>query len=350
MTGEVLFSRSPQELDIKIPDLAIGIYRPQTVITNEEVQGWGLRTAHGMPVTPQFIQEKLGIERRYVAGEGETVVSMAAAALREALEIARPDGIDILQFSASHAPGQFLAGVLEREIGLAVPEKFDVYAACSGLVRGLTCLAKREAMGLLKVGDWVAMVASEQYHPTLYDLRDPEQFRQDPSMSQLIFSDGAAAWVFRWGVDLVVEDYRNFRFPSQYQSLIRMPVGVPRHPHYIEEAVPFAPKFVMDGPGVYRAVMKFLPSLVNELAGQARPLVVLHQASGKVLDGLGERLDQYGLSLYRDLAEGNFSSVSIPKAMARAVAEGSVKKGDTVVLAGFGAGMFASVARVRFPE
>lgn len=348
MTSEVLFPKIPQELDIKRPDLAIGIYRPQTVITNEAVQGWGLCTAHGMPVTSQFIREKLGIERRYVAGENESVINMAAAALREALAIARPDKIDILQFSASHATGQFLAGEVEGELGLAVPEKFDVHAACSGWVRGLVYLKKREAMGLLKIGDWVAVVASERYHPILYDLCDPDQASQDLSMSQLIFSDGAVAWVFRWGVDLAVEEFRNFRFPPQYQDLIRMPVGVPRHLHYIEEGVPFAPKLVMDGPGVYRAVVRVLPPLVEQLAGQDRPLVVPHQASGKVLDGLAERLN--GLSLYRDLAEGNWSSASIPKALARAAAEGVVKKGDTVLLAGFGAGMFASLARVRFPS
>ena len=74
-------------------------------------------------------------------------------------------------------------------------------------------------------------------------------------------------------------------------------------------------------------------------------MVIPHQASRHMIDALAKRLP--ALDFYRDLEDGNWSSASIPKAMARALDEGAIGTGDKLVLAGFGAGLFASVAVVQ---
>lgn len=109
--------------------------------------------------------------------------------------------------------------------------------------------------------------------------------------------------------------------------------------------------FWMDGKAVYEGVREIVPGLITNAIGgagletQQIRMVIPHQASRHMIEALAKRLT--GLQIYSDLEDGNWSSASVPKAMLKALNEGAIASGDKIVLAGFGAGLFASVAVIQ---
>ena len=328
------------------PSISTGLFLPPKVLTNAEIESWGLSTGTGRPITASWLSEKLGIHERHIASADETPLFMARESAEKAL-IERPniDRIIGVLVSSSFPTAMHMSKELAGNFGLEPQFAYDIHAACSGIPRGINYLAKREKMGGLNEGDWILIVATEKYSPFLHDIRDGK----DPAFAQTIFSDGAAAMLFRWGVDLKVVDHVNYQFPREYANLIRMPIDqkMLNHPYYIEEPIARSETgFVeMDGPKVKKAVVKHLPGLIRQVApknaADGKTKIIAHQASATIVDDLAQRMPEY--DFYEYLKNGNFSSASITMAFDKAAADGWVKKGDSVVFAGFGAGLFASV-------
>ncbi len=124
-----------------------------------------------------------------------------------------------------------------------------------------------------------------------------------------------------------------------------------RHPALVINVPSDTDKFWMDGGGVFKAVVRTLPNMIMSTIKEAKlepnqiRLVIPHQASKPMLNGIAEKLPS--LELYHDLEEGNFSSASILKALGKALEQGALRRGDRLVLAGFGAGLFASVVVIQ---
>lgn len=340
-------SLQPKEKKERIDTISFGLYIPQKTLTNQEIESWQVKTPGGNMLTAEDILKRTGIERRHIATKAETIEYMALAASDQAMGKKRRAGLLI---ATTSYPTRNLSQHIMDTKNYSNLVNMDIYAACSGFVRGLSFMKTHENTFM---GHSVLMVASEKYSDKVFDLK--KGVEDDPSLAQTIFSDGAVAMHFIYGKDLRVLSANNRKLPGDLTASIKMPIDRNRmRPVYIEESVPLSPsgKFEQDGKTVYRAVIENVPKLIIQTIDKAHlkekdiKLIIPHQGSGHIVDGLQKHLPN--MPVFKDVEDGNFSSASIPKAILRAREEGLIHRKDRVVLAGFGAGLFASVAVVEF--
>lgn len=331
-----------------VPSVKIATYLPFERLTNSEVESWkiprGTNNGSSDYLTAEDIAKKTGIQLRRIA-RNKTTLSMGIMAAR--LVVTSSGKVDFIFFSTSYPTGQNNAQTVADKLGLKPRECLDIHAACSGFTYILSLIKSDEAYF---DGKRILIVASEKYSPHLTDLK---QGQRDPSLSQLIFSDGSAAMSFIYGSDLQILQHKELFFPD---DCIQMPINYDAIcPPSQKIEVPPSPSgcFWMDGSRVFSQVVEKIPPLIMRVLEESGipadqvAAVIPHQGSAKMLNAIARRLPDIGEKLVRDLEEGNFSSASIPKALMRSINEGCIKKSDNVIFAGFGAGLFASVAAVK---
>ena len=332
---------------VTLDNLHIGIYKPEEFITNEQIEQWDIKTKSGNLLTAQGIHEKIGINRRFIASLHESTIDMGEHASRATESLS---GVNVVIVSSSYPLGVNISKEIAARLKIRPSIHLDIHAACSGFVRGLTYMKEHEEEFQ---GKKVLFVATEIYSRTLADLRKGGM-QIDPSMAQTIFSDGAVACVFEFGKDIRVIGNSNVKLPKELDNCLCMPIDTALMVMpYINVPIPkpSSDYLEQDGPRVFKAILRYMPDLNKKLvenAGLQAPdikLVILHQASGRMIEGLGERMSDF--TLFNDLQDGNFSSASIPKALMRAIKEGKIQRGDKILLSAFGAGLYASSAIVE---
>lgn len=350
-------SFNPERSDL--PSFRIGKYFPNhhNPLTNAIIAGWNLMTRSG-PVTEKSLHDRNGIELRYVASEDETVVDMGEKAALD-LKIDLKD-TDFVMVSTSFPCGVNVASEIAKRLNLpkVIPHSpkhvRDIYAACSGFVRGLDYLKEHEETFK---GKKILFIASEKYSPYLADL-EKGGIETDPSMAQTLFSDGAIAFHFTYGEDIEILAASTHVFPH-IRNILKMPVDtqVMVEPYTYEPVEISERYFQQQGPKVFETVAKEIPIftlnwLVNLGFDPSRiDHIVPHQGSGRMVSKLQEQFEKVfnrQLQVTNDAREGNFSSGSIPKALAKLEENGQIDPKKVILLVGFGAGagLLASIAAV----
>ena len=300
------------------------------------ITGWG--TALGpktltnndleqmMDTSDEWIVERTGIRERHVGG---TTVGMSIESGRAALDMSGVDlaDIDALVLATTTPDTQWgTAAAVQHELGLRCGA-FDVNAACSGFVYGLVMAHGMIAMGARKV-----LLIGTDSLSRIVDWEDRN--------TAVLFGDGSGAVVLEavegpgqllaWDLDA----------DGSLGRLLWADVGGFIH---------------MEGKEVFRrAVRIMVDSGTNSMnhAGVTADdiaLVVPHQANVRIIQAACERL---GIDTERAVMvldhTGNTSSASVPLALAHALDNGRVKEGDLLLLVGFGGGMTAASAVLRW--
>jgi 3-oxoacyl-[acyl-carrier-protein] synthase-3 len=297
-----------------------GTALPPKVITNDDL-------AQTMDTTDEWIHSRTGIRERRVGG---TTAGLSIEAGRAAIEMAglEPSQIDALVL-ATTTPDRTVPGTspsVAHDLGLSCGA-FDVNAACSGFVYGLVV-----AHGLIAVGsDKVLVIGTD----TLARITDWEDRGTAP-----LFADGSGAVVLE-AVD----------GPGQLLGWDLDADGAAERFLYAE----VGDTIKMDGKEVFRRAVRIMVDSATKSMQHAGvtadeiAMVVPHQANIRIIqaaiDRLGIPLERTAVVLERT---GNTSSASIPLALAHGLDEGRVQAGDLVLLVGFGAGMTAASAILRW--
>jgi 3-oxoacyl-[acyl-carrier-protein] synthase-3 len=297
-----------------------GTALPPKVITNDDL-------AQTMDTTDEWIHSRTGIRERRVGG---TTAGLSIEAGRAAIEMAglEPSQIDALVL-ATTTPDRTVPGTspsVAHELGLSCGA-FDVNAACSGFVYGLVV-----AHGLIAVGsDKVLVIGTD----TLARITDWEDRGTAP-----LFADGSGAVVLE-AVD----------GPGQLLGWDLDADGAAERFLYAE----VGDTIKMDGKEVFRRAVRIMVDSATKSMQHAGvtadeiAMVVPHQANIRIIqaaiDRLGIPLERTAVVLERT---GNTSSASIPLALAHGLDQGRVQAGDLVLLVGFGAGMTAASAILRW--
>lgn len=298
--------------------VGVGAYRPRRVVTNDDL-GQHLDTSDA------WIRTRTGIETRRVAGDGESVVDMAAEAAAKALAAAgvAPADVDLvlvatstLEFAMPQAAPQVAARLGSTAGG------YDVGAACAGFCYALAAAADHVRAGAARC---VVVAASER----MTDILDPADRSTVP-----IFGDGAGAVVVT-----AADTGGNGIGPLVAESDGTRAGLIARSP---DDAV-----LAMDGPAVFRwATTKLAPYARNACAAAGlRPRdlagVVLHQANLRIVDAMVRSLDLNSeVVVARDVtAAGNTSAASIPLALDALLEQGELAAGSPLLLLGFGSGL-----------
>lgn len=321
----------------------VGYSLPEKVITNDDL-------TQLYETSDEWIYTRTGIkERRVVSGE-QNAIDLGFEAAQKALEKAKmnPEEIDLILAASSAPPDLYpaIACHIQHRLGITsqIPA-FDITAACSGLIYGMSIAKAYISSGIYKN---ILIIATDN-NSRLVDWSD--------RATSILFGDGAGAMVVTAsedGIDDIIAV--DIKADGSHGNLIELSFDGKNCP--LVEQYEEKPKGIrMNGRGVYTFVAKILPHYVEDLITNAGlkaediDYLIPHQANIRIIQAVQERLGYSDDKVVTNIKYyGNTSAASIPIALAESVEKGNVKLGTTAVLCGFGAGMTWGGAIVRLRE
>ncbi|WP_031421470.1 beta-ketoacyl-ACP synthase III [Exiguobacterium sp. NG55] len=294
--------------------IGIGSFLPDNRVTNIDLE-------KRMDTSDEWIRTRTGIEARHLAEGDVTVADMATRAAERALQSAGVtiDEIEAIVCATATAPAfPATACVVQANLGAKAAVAFDVSAACSGFIFAMdTAKSLMDSKGLKKT-----LVIGAEKMGSLIDW--------DDRSTAVLFGDGAGAVVL--GEDEI----------ASIDSLVLGSDGTGgKHLYENEEG-----KIVMNGREVFKFAVRKMPEIVLEALDKADKtledldVLVPHQANRRIIDAAMERLHLEEEKVVMTIQDhANTSAASIPLALAEAVKSGKIQDGQTVVIAGFGAGL-----------
>ena len=317
-----------------------GCYLPKRVLSNAEL-------ATLVDTSDEWIRSRTGISERRVAAADETTSTMAAEAARRACCDCSipPDELDLIIVATSTPDYPFpsTACLVQHAIGARRAAAFDLQAACSGFIYGTSVASGMIASGMVRN----ALVIGADTMTRFVDYSDRR--------SCILFGDGAGAAVYRASANGSGVLHSKLAADGSQSSLVSLPAGGSRLPASCETVTGRQHFIQMQGKQVFRFAVEALTGLLREamdtcqLEADDVRLVVPHQVNGRIIDAAVERSaiprERWFMNICR---YGNTAAASLPIALAEARSKGLLKKGDTAILLGFGAGLTwgASVLRV----
>lgn len=314
----------------KVGIIGVGEYLPKRVLTNVDLEKM-------VDTSDEWITTRTGIKERRLAAKGEATSDLALKAAKEALADAGLKAQDIeLIIVATITPDMpfpSVACLLQGALLAKRAVSFDVSAACAGFIYALSIAQQFIARGQYKN----ALVVGAETLSSVTDWKDRN--------TCVLFGDGAAA--------AVLSEVKTGGILSCYlgcdgahANLLNIPAGGSRTPathqtvdnnlHYIK----------MQGNELFKVAVNSMASAAKTVMEQAGvgpsdiDLVIPHQANMRIIMAVAKKLGLSEDKFYLNIARyGNMSSASVATALCEAAKEGRIKKGDTVLLDAFGAGL-----------
>ncbi|MBI2303622.1 MAG: ketoacyl-ACP synthase III [Chloroflexi bacterium] len=305
-----------------------GMWVPERVMTNQELEAM-------VDTSDAWIRRRTGIGERRIAGSQDTAVTMGVAAGRRALEVAAlsPQDLDLIIVATVTSERIFpaCASQLQHALGASRAAAFDVNAACSGFIYALVTAYQFVLSGTCRR---VLVVGTEVYSRILN--------WQDRSTC-VLFGDGAGAVVVEAGPP-----------PTDALSFVLGSDGAGADLLYVPGLCGAAGPFNQDGHHyltmVGAEVFKFAIAATVAATQQALAaaqldisqvdILIPHQANYRIITAAARALEIPSERVFMNLERyGNTSAASIPMALCEAIDQGRLKKGDHLVLVGFGGGL-----------
>lgn len=321
---------------------AVGSYVPPKVVTNDDL-------AKIVETTNEWILERTGIRERHVVEKGVAASDLGA---RAAEAVLRQRGIDASEIDliivVTVTPDMFFpatACLVQNKIGARNAWGFDLSAACSGFLYGVTVGTQFIVSGahrkVLVVG---ADVMSSILNP-------------DDRTTLVLFGDGAGAVLLEpteEGEDVGILDFHHEVDGSGGESLY-MPGGGSLNPSSHETVDQKMHYVHQKGPQVFKYAVRKMEELGknmlerNNLEGGDIDTFIAHQANLRIIDATAEKLGLDPEKVIKNIHKyGNTTAGTIPLAMCDAIADGKLKKGDLVLFTAVGAGFTAGSVLARW--
>jgi 3-oxoacyl-[acyl-carrier-protein] synthase-3 len=311
--------------------IATGSYLPDKKITNKDLEKI-------VDTTDEWILTRTGIRERRIVDKDTATSDLASRAAQVALENAGMNASDIdLIIVATVTPDMNFpstACIVQGNIGAAKAAAFDLEAACSGFLYGLAI-----ADQFIKTGFYenILVIGSECLSKFVN--------WQDRNTC-VLFGDGAGAVI----VSRVEQEYgflsHHLGADGSGGNLLTLKAGGSRIPASIDTVKNQLHCIHMEGSEVFKFAVKIMASAAYEAVKQAGltnedvDYLVPHQANSRIIEAARKRLKLGQDKVYINLdCYGNMSAASIPVALDEAYHKSKLKKGDHVVLVGFGGGL-----------
>ncbi len=316
---------------------AIDYFLPEKIVSNRDIE------AEFGDWSAQKIEEKTGIRERHVVSENETALDLAYGASKKLFEKYDKNEIDFLLL-CTQSPDYYLptgACILQNKLGLRTDiGALDFNLGCSGYIYGLT-LAK----GLIKSGisQNVLLVMAETYTKLIH----PKD-----RANRTIFGDGASASIVSATNDECIHEFVLGTDGSGYKNLIVPNGGLcsrydPSAPIMTDEAgnVRTDNNIYMNGPEIFNFTIGAVPQLFNKVLEKnhttldAVDYIIFHQANKYMIEYLRKKIKIPENKFYLNMLHtGNTVSSTIPIALKDCMDTGIIRKGNRVMLVGFGVG------------
>jgi len=321
--------------------LGTGSYLPEKILTNKDMEKI-------VDTTDEWIMTRTGIQERHVAAESQATSDLAVEAAKKALADAglKASDIDLIIVATitPDMPTPSTACLVQSKLGASRAAAFDVSAACSGFVYGLSISKAFVESGMVK---HILLIGAEKL-TAFVDWKD--------RASCVIFGDGAGAAVIGpvpAGKREILSSYMVAN--GDEADLLKIPGGGSRNPssaNSLEQGLHF---LKMQGKETFKVAVKVMSEATLEALGRAGmtldqiALVIPHQANLRIIQAISERMQIPPEKMVVNLDRvGNTSAASVIIALDECIRSGRLKAGDAIVLVAFGAGTTLASAVVKW--
>jgi 3-oxoacyl-[acyl-carrier-protein] synthase-3 len=310
--------------------LGTGYYVPEKVVTNADMEKI-------VETTDEWIRTRTGIQERRFAAPDEYTSDMGFRAAENAIRNAGINKEDIGLIITATVTGDYnwpsTAGIIQKKLGLPGIPAFDVSAACSGFIYGLSISDAMIKSGkfkkILLIGvEKLSVITDMTDRNTCVLLGDGAgavvlgESESDGIMSVVIHADGSKT-------DILYQPAGGSVNPATHET-------VDKRMHYLK----------MDGKEVFKLAVEKMPSVLEESMAEAGlkaediDFVIFHQANIRIIEYIAKKFNwPVGKNIINIQKYGNTSAATIPIALAEAMEQKKIKKGDIVAFSTFGAGM-----------
>ena len=313
---------------------------PSQVVTNRDLEKL-------VDTSDEWITTRTGIKERRIAGVGEPLSLYACEAAGRALESAALDAsaVDMI-LCATVTPDRLIPAtscIIQRKLRAPKAAAFDMQAGCSGFIYALQIAKMAVATGSYEC----VLVIGAELLSKYMDWTDRG--------TCVIFADGAGAVIVRPGDPPRGILSTRLRSDGEMADFITIPAGGTEQPISIEAIQRRDHLIKMKGNETFKIAVRSIEEVsraVLEAEGITAAdvdLFVPHQANLRIIDAVASRMGIEESKIYVNVDRiGNTSAASIPIALDEASRGGRLKRGDTVLLAAFGAGLTWAASLVRW--
>jgi 3-oxoacyl-[acyl-carrier-protein] synthase III len=315
--------------------IGTGSFLPEKVLTNTDLEKI-------VDTSNEWILERTGIRSRHMAAEHETALYMAEKSAEQAMIAASitPKDLDMIIIATTTPQKMFpsTACLLQQRFGIAGCPAFDLNStACAGFVYGLSIVDQFIRNGVIKK----ALVVGSEMMSRVVDWND--------RTTCVLFGDGAGAVIVGESDEPGILS-THLHADGTHKDVLYLPVHYGK-PIDVETAL----YVQMKGNQLFKLAVNILGDLFDETLAHNNlqksdiDWLVPHQANIRIIEAMAKKLDlpmeRVAITLYD---QGNTSSASIPLALDKEIREGRIKKGDLLLLEGFGGGLAWGSALVRY--
>ena len=319
---------------------ATGQFYPDRVVTNEDFATY-------LDTSDEWITTRVGIKERRWVEPGVASSDLGAKALQMALERRGigPDGLDAI-IACTVTPDMLFpctAALIQHKVGAKNVFGYDLNAACSSFLFGLTAAAGLVASGAAKR---VALVGCDVMS-SIADKSDRN--------TVVLFGDGAGAVILEQVEEgMGILDFEHF-MDGTGAPLLYMPGGGSLNPP-THETVDKKMHFVhQNGQEVYKHAVKGMSDISrlmidrNQVDPADIKLFVAHQANARIIEAVAKRLEMPSERVAMNIVNyANTTSATIPTALHQSLDKGLLKKGELTIFAAFGAGFTCGATLIRW--
>jgi 3-oxoacyl-[acyl-carrier-protein] synthase-3 len=309
-----------------------GSFAPEKRLTNEEL-------AKTIDTSDEWITDRTGIKTRHITTDNETTSFLATEAARKALAEAHLDASDIeLIIVATITPEMVFpstASFVQRSLEAKKAWVFDLAAACSGFVYGLSIVQQFIENGRIKN----ALVIGAETLSKITNWSD--------RTSCILFGDGSGAVVIERS-----EDERKGIIYSTMSSdgdcweALNCQAYGSRYPSDKKLEDPKKIYMEIKGREVYQQAVRRIVEAVTDCLEHCKlsiddiDMVISHQMNARIIESAAKRLKLPKEKVFLNIAEyGNTSAASVPIAFDECAKSGRIKRGDIIIFVAFGAGL-----------
>jgi 3-oxoacyl-[acyl-carrier-protein] synthase III len=324
----------------KVGIIAVGKFLPEGRLTNFDLEKL-------VETSDEWIRTRTGISERRIAAPAEKTSDLAINAAKDVLRKAKIPAakIDLILVATISPDSNFpsMACLVQKHIGAKNAVAFDVSAACSGYLYAMTTAKQYIQTGMYKN----ALVIAAERITKLIDWKD--------RATCVLFGDGAGACLLAPVPSRgIVADYMHSQ--GEHAELMQVVVENIRNPLIDPNVTTMKmPHVVMQGQELFKIAVNSMAEAVEIVCKKAKikltdvDCVVPHQANDRIISAVAKKLDIPKEKFFINIDKyGNMSAASIAVALAEAVQTRRIKKGSTVVLVAFGAGLVAGANVVKW--
>ena len=309
-----------------------GSFAPEKTLTNDEL-------AKMVDTSDEWITTRTGIKVRHIAAKDESTAFLATEAAKKALVQANLNAADVeLIIVATITPEMVFpstASFVQRSLGAKQAWVFDLEAACSGFIYGLSVVQQFIESGRHKN----ALLIGAETLSKITDWTDRK--------SCILFGDGAGAMVIERGDNKGPGIlYSTMHSDGECWDALNCQAYGSRHPANKPLEDPKKIYMQINGRQVYQqAIRRIVETVTNclkhcNLTMDDISMMISHQMNARIIESASKRLNMPREKVFVNISNyGNTSAASVPIAFDECVRKGKIKRGDIIILVAFGAGL-----------